>query len=81
MDAVEPRLATVETELREFRVEVRQEFEKVRQDFVAVRKEIRAGDEETRRLMRVLHEDLVERITKIGEGSRPPNGQRGSRKH
>jgi len=25
--------------------------------------------------MRVLHEDLVERITKTGQGSRPPNGR------
>jgi uncharacterized coiled-coil DUF342 family protein len=82
MDDVESRLTTVETGLREFRNEVRQEFEKVhtelgnfRQQFVAVRREIKAGDEETRRYMRVLHEDLVERITKIGEGSRPPNGR------
>jgi hypothetical protein len=30
--------------------------------------------------MRVLHEDLVARITTLGEGSQPPNGRRRSRK-
>ena len=34
-----------------------------------LRAEIRTGDEETRRFMRVLHEDLVERITRLGEGA------------
>jgi predicted phage gp36 major capsid-like protein len=33
-----------------------------------LRDEIRAGDEETRRYMRVLHEDLVTRITMLGDG-------------
>ncbi|HET9567978.1 MAG TPA: hypothetical protein VFP16_06385 [Vicinamibacterales bacterium] len=31
-----------------------------------LRQEIRAGDEETRRFMRILHEDLVERIEILG---------------
>jgi hypothetical protein len=35
---------------------------------VALRQEIREGDEETRRLMRVLHEDLVQRIALLDEG-------------
>ena len=35
----------------------------------ALRDEIRAGDEETRRFMRVLHEDLVGRIALLQEGS------------
>jgi hypothetical protein len=33
-----------------------------------LRDEIRAGDEETRRYMRVLHEDLVGRISLLQEG-------------
>jgi hypothetical protein len=33
--------------------------------------EIRAGDEETRRYMRVLHEDVIARIATLGEGRRP----------
>jgi hypothetical protein len=33
-----------------------------------LRDEIRAGDDETRRYMRVLHEDLVQRIATLAEG-------------
>jgi hypothetical protein len=36
-----------------------------------LRAEIRAGDEETRRYMRVLHEDVIARIATLGEGRRP----------
>ena len=35
-----------------------------------MRAEMREGDEETRRYMRVLYEDLIERIERIGEGRR-----------
>jgi hypothetical protein len=38
--------------------------------FVTPREDIRAGDEETRRYMRVLYEDLVERIATIGPAGR-----------
>jgi hypothetical protein len=34
----------------------------------ALRAEMLAGDEETRRLMRVLHENVIERIATLGEG-------------
>lgn len=34
---------------------------------VSLRQEIRSGDEETRRFMRILHEDLVGRIAVLGE--------------
>jgi len=58
------------------RAEIREGDEETRR---TLREEIRAGDEETRRLMyslhdeamaqmRVLHEDLVERIKLIGRG-------------
>jgi hypothetical protein len=40
----------------------------VRAEFAAVRDEIRTGDEETRRLMRVLHEEVISRIALLGEG-------------
>ena len=36
-----------------------------------LREEIRAGDEETRRLMRVLHEDLIGRFALLEEGGGP----------
>ncbi len=35
----------------------------------ALREEIRAGDEETRSLMRVLHEDVIERIATLGNAN------------
>jgi hypothetical protein len=37
--------------------------------FSALRTEMRAGDEETRSQMRMLHEDLVRRIALLREGS------------
>ena len=37
-------------------------------DVAAVRDEIRAGDEETRRQMRVLHEEVISRIALLDEG-------------
>jgi predicted nucleic acid-binding Zn-ribbon protein len=39
-------------------------------EFSAVRAEMRAGDEETRRLMRVLHEDVIARIALLDNGRR-----------
>jgi hypothetical protein len=54
---------------------------------VGLRQEIREGDEETRRLMRVLHEDLVQRIPLLGEkrssaGVAPRRrGPRGKKNH
>jgi hypothetical protein len=40
----------------------------MRAGFETLRAEIREGDEETRRYMRVLYEDLVERIKTMSEG-------------
>jgi hypothetical protein len=39
----------------------------IRRGNQAVLRAVREGDEETRRQMRVLHEDLVERIGRLGE--------------
>ena len=55
------RVSAVERELGDFRSEVRNEFR-------TVRAEIHEGDEETRRYMRVLYDDLVERIKTMSEG-------------
>ncbi len=38
-----------------------------------LRTEIRQGDEETRRYMRILHEEVISRITTIQEGHRQRN--------
>jgi S-adenosylmethionine synthetase len=45
-------------------VQLRQEM---RDEFSAMRMEMRSGDEETRNYMRVLYEDLVTRISTLGE--------------
>jgi hypothetical protein len=63
--AVESRLGVIETELIALRAEVRTEFS-------AVRNDIRTGDEETRRHMRVLHEDVISRIALLQNGIRRP---------
>jgi hypothetical protein len=70
------RVTALETKIVQLRDEMRSEFS-------AVRADIRAGDEETRRVltermeslfeanerhMRLLHEDLVERIARSAEG-------------
>ena len=55
------RVEAVESQILQLRVEMRGEF-------AAVRQEIRDGDEETRRYMRVLHEEVLARIATIGEG-------------
>ena len=50
----------------------------MRDEFSAVREEIRLGDEDTRRYMRVLHEEVISRIATIQEGqvdSRPRRGK------
>jgi hypothetical protein len=33
---------------------------------------MREGDEETRRLMRLLHEDVIDRIKTLGDTLQPP---------
>jgi hypothetical protein len=77
------RAGGLEQQFVQFRQETRAEFSGVRDEFAAVRQEmreefsavraeIRAGDEETRRFMRVLHEDVIDRITLLGEGKFGP---------
>jgi hypothetical protein len=41
-----------------------------------LRTEIRAGDEETRRQMRVLHEEVISRIALLREGQQRRNHRR-----
>jgi hypothetical protein len=76
LEQLPERVTALESQIVLLRGEMRSEFS-------AVRDEIRTGDEETRRVlterieslfdenerhMRLLHEDLVERIGRIGEG-------------
>ena len=57
--------SAVRTEMHDELSAVRTEM---RDEFSAVRDEIRLGDEETRRYMRVLHEEVISRIATIQEG-------------
>jgi hypothetical protein len=63
------RIATLEERLLQFQLEVRGEFSAVRHEMhrlaETLRMEIRAGDSETRRYMRVLHEEVLSRIANI----------------
>lgn len=60
------------------RVEMHSEFAAVRAE---LRAEIRAGDEETRRHMRVLHEDVISRIALLQESMDRSNRNSGDPTH
>ena len=59
------RVTSLELQFVQFRDEVRAEFSATRAE---LGEKMHAGDEETRRLMRVLYEDLVERIKRLDRG-------------
>jgi hypothetical protein len=63
------RVASLELNILQFNAEVRAEVSAVRQDLQGavqiLRAEIRAGDAETRRYLRVLHEEVLSRIAGI----------------
>ena len=72
LERLPDRMSALESQIVQLRAEMRDEFS-------AVRQEIRAGDEETRRVlgeridetnrhMRVLHEDVIGRLAVIQEG-------------
>jgi uncharacterized coiled-coil DUF342 family protein len=77
------RITAVELQISEFRTEVRAEFSATRARvdaidgrFDEVRAEMRALNDETKAHMRALHEDVIDRITRIGECRKPANGRR-----
>jgi hypothetical protein len=76
---VRAEFSNVRQEFATVREEMRHEFatvrEEMRQEFMKVRAEMNAGDEDTRRLMRVLHEEVIARLALIQEG-RPPRKRR-----
>jgi hypothetical protein len=48
--------------------EMRGRFEHADAAMAALRADVRAGDEETRRYMRILHEDVISRLKTIRKG-------------
>ena len=65
LERLPERVTAVELQLVQLRDEMRAEFS-------ATRAEMRAGDEETRRYMRILHEDVIARLSVLepSRGSR-----------
>ena len=64
LERLPERVTAVELQLVQLRDEMRAEFS-------ATRAEIRAGDEETRRFMRVLHEEVISRLAAVQNGRSP----------
>ena len=78
------RMTALESQILQLDKDVRAEFSAMRQEMATAISElqqrlserIRNGDEETRRYMRVLHEDVIERISRIQEGPPPRRRKR-----
>ena len=65
LEKLPARVAGLESQVVQLRDEMRAEFSAVRTE---LRQEIRAGDQETQRLMRVLHEEVLARIETLDRG-------------
>ena len=65
LETLPERVGAVELQIVHLRNEMREQFSAVREE---LRTEIQAGDQETRRYMRVLHEEVLSRIATIQEG-------------
>ena len=65
LEGLPMRMSAVELQIRQLRTEMGERFSAIQAE---LRKEIRDGDEETRRYMRVLHEEVLSRIAVIQEG-------------
>ena len=61
------RVASLDSRVASLAVQILQLRGEMRAECSAVRQEIKAGDEETRRYMRVLHEEVISRIKLLGE--------------
>jgi hypothetical protein len=74
LEQLPERVAALETPIVQLRDEMHAEFSAIRTEVregddrvvLTLREEIRAGDEETRRFMRILHEEVIERIRLSG---------------
>ena len=79
LEALPARVTAVELQLVQLRGEMHVEFSAIRAEMTArvdalrdqLRDEVRSGDAETRRYMRVLHEEVIARIATIPEAGRP----------
>ena len=84
LDLLPPRMTALESQILQLDKDMRAEFSAMRQEMATAISEleqrlserIRSGDEETRRYMRVLHEDVIEKISRIQEGPPPRRRKR-----
>jgi hypothetical protein len=71
MEGLPDRVASLEVHIVQFRAEVGKEFSAVHQGMrvlaKTLRAEMRAGDEEPRRQMRVLHREVIARFALLDE--------------
>jgi hypothetical protein len=71
-DDVRVEFSAVRSAAAAFREEFAAFGQEVREEFVAVRQEIRDGDDETRRYMQALHEEVLAKIATLAEGRNTP---------
>jgi hypothetical protein len=80
LELLPARMTALESQISQLADEMRVAFSAIRQEMTTaisqLEERIRSGDEETRRYMRVLHEDVIERISRIQEGLPPPSRRR-----
>jgi phosphoglycerate-specific signal transduction histidine kinase len=84
LELLPARMTTLESQILQLGDDMRVEFSAMRQEMATAISQleerlverIRSGDEETRRYMRVLHEDVIERISRIQEGPPPRRRKR-----
>ena len=77
LEQLPERVTALETQIVQLRDEMRAEFSATRAQaragdervVLTLRQEIRDGDEETRRFMRILHEEVIQRIQLLGGAS------------
>jgi vacuolar-type H+-ATPase subunit I/STV1 len=81
LEQLPARVEELGSQIAQLRGEMHAEFSAIRNELAdrPTRAEVREADEETRRLMRVLHEDVVQRIGFLGE-TRRTNGVAPKRK-
>jgi prefoldin subunit 5 len=61
------RVASLDSRIASLAVQILQLRGEMRTELSAVRQEIKTGDEETRRYMRVLHEEVISNIKLLTE--------------
>ena len=84
LELLPARMTALESQVLQLDIDMRAEFSAMRQEMATaisqleerLGERISSGDEETRRYMRVLHEDVMERLSRIQEGPPPRRRKR-----